>query len=87
MIEVASVDTGNTKLDTHLRSADLYDTSTLPSITYEATGLSADGRESVRLSSALTIGGHTRPFEVTAKVTKGGPSALSLTTSSEVDRS
>ncbi len=87
MIEVASVDTGNTKLDTHLRSADFYDTSTLPSITYEATGLSADGRESVRLSSALTIGGHTRPFEVTAKVTKGGPSALSLTTSSEVDRS
>ena len=45
-----------------------------------------DGGRPVRLSGALTIAGQTRPFEVTAKVTSDGSSALSQTTSLDVDR-
>ena len=69
----ASIDTQNTKRDTHLRSADFFDSDNHPDITFTADDIrpSAQG---VAVTGELTIRGRTRPlsFDATASVPGDG---------------
>jgi polyisoprenoid-binding protein YceI len=60
-IDVASVHSGDTTRDDHLRSADLFDVAAHPTATFRSTGLALDGT-SGRLAGELTLKGVTRPL-------------------------
>src|SRR5262249_49826037 len=55
-VAAASIDTKNSRRDTHLRSADFFDSATYPNITFTADAIrpSANG---VTVSGALTVRG------------------------------
>jgi polyisoprenoid-binding protein YceI len=73
LVAAASIDTQNTKRDTHLRSADFFDSDNHPDISFTADDIrpSAQG---VAVTGALTIRGRTRPlsFDATASVPGDG---------------
>lgn len=62
-IDVDSIDTGNEARDGHVRSADFFDATNHPKITFRSTGLSRDG-DDFTLAGDLTIKGITRPVEL-----------------------
>ena len=68
-IAAASIDTRQTRRDTHLRSADFFDTGNYPDITFTADSARPSG-QGVAVTGALTVRGRTRPlsFEAAASV-------------------
>jgi len=74
-IEVASIDTGITKRDDHLRSADFFDVSEYPKISFKSKAVRQNAGNNV-LVGDLTIHGVTKEVELPYKI-KGpvkGPS-------------
>jgi polyisoprenoid-binding protein YceI len=69
-IEVASIDTGNQKRDTHLRSGDFFDATRFPSIRFKSTSWQKTGSETFDVAGDLTIKDVTR--HVIVKVTSPG---------------
>lgn len=67
----ASVDTKNTKRDTHLRSAEIFDAANHPRITFTTGGIrpSAQG---VAVTGTLTVRDRTRPLSFDAAVSVPG---------------
>ena len=59
-IAAASIDTKNTRRDTHLRSADFFEVNTYPTLTFRSTGIKTDGDNEYDLVGDLTIHGVTR---------------------------
>lgn len=59
-IDLASVDTGNTDRDDHLRSPDLIDVAARPTMTYRSTSITGEGDEWT-VEGELAIGDVTRP--------------------------
>jgi len=78
-VAAASIDTNNTRRDTHLRSADFFDSGSHPDITFTADGIrpSGDGR-GVAVTGALTVCGHTRPISFDAAASVQGNGEVSL---------
>ena len=68
-VGAASIDTKNAKRDTHLRSADFFDSGNNPDITFTADGSQASGL-GVAVTGTLTVRGRTRPlsFDAAASV-------------------
>ena len=60
VIDVASVNSGDSTRDDHLRSADFFDVTVHPTATYRSTTLTVDG-DRARMQGELTIKGVTRP--------------------------
>jgi polyisoprenoid-binding protein YceI len=62
-VAAESIDTKNSRRDKHLRSADFFDVTTHPDLTYTVEGVSpADG--GVRVTGNLTVRGTTRPAQL-----------------------
>jgi polyisoprenoid-binding protein YceI len=64
-VATASVDTKNAKRDTHLRSADFFDSGNHPDITFTTDGIRPTG-PGVEVTGTLTVRGTTRPLSFTA---------------------
>jgi polyisoprenoid-binding protein YceI len=64
-VAAASIDTRNTRRDTHLRSADIFDSGNHPHITFHAEGIQPSG-QGVVVTGALTLRGRTRPLSFDA---------------------
>jgi polyisoprenoid-binding protein YceI len=58
-VAAATIDTGNTRHDTHLRSADIFDSGSHPHITFTAGGIRPSG-QGAAVTGALTVRGRTR---------------------------
>lgn len=58
-IDAASVNTGNTRRDRHLRSSDFFDAADHPRITFSSTAADRLDDDRYRLTGELTIKGHT----------------------------
>jgi polyisoprenoid-binding protein YceI len=74
-IATASIDTKNKRRDTHLRSADFFDSDNYPDITFAADSIRPSGQgATVTVSGALSIRDQTRPmtFDATAAVQGNG---------------
>jgi polyisoprenoid-binding protein YceI len=71
-IDLASIDTGAEQRDGHLRSPDFFDTDNHPVMTYQATGLRADGDDYV-LDGELTLKGVTKNVPLTLELNGFGP--------------
>jgi polyisoprenoid-binding protein YceI len=72
-VAAASVDTNNTRRDTHLRSADFFDSGNHPDITFTVGAVRPSG-QGVAVTGALTVRGQTVPlsFDATASVQGNG---------------
>jgi polyisoprenoid-binding protein YceI len=67
-IQVASLDTGQTQRDQHLRSGDFFDVERYPEMTFAGTGVESRGGNRYRLQGALTIKDQTRPISLDVEV-------------------
>jgi polyisoprenoid-binding protein YceI len=85
-IDAASVDTGNKKRDTHLRSNDFFDGARHPSITFdlERTRPSSDR---LRLGGTLSILGKGQPVELDAEIVDRDAARLTIRAKHTLDRS
>ena len=72
-VAAASIDTGNARRDTHLRSPDFFDSARHPDITFTADGVRPSG-QGVAVTGILTVRGRTRPltFEAAATIQGNG---------------
>ncbi|HZF16279.1 MAG TPA: YceI family protein [Steroidobacteraceae bacterium] len=64
-IAVASVSTGVAKLDEHLKTADFFDASTYPTITFKSTDFKFKGDQLVSISGDLGMHGVSKPVTLT----------------------
>ena len=58
-IDLNSIDTGETKRDAHIRSADFFEVETYPTMTYKSVGLREDGDEII-LRGSCELPSHPR---------------------------
>jgi polyisoprenoid-binding protein YceI len=63
-VRVASIDTGETQRDDHLRSPDFFNVEEFPEITFESTRIEAIDDESSRVFGNLTMHGVTREIKL-----------------------
>ncbi|MEV4805528.1 YceI family protein [Nonomuraea sp. NPDC049421] len=63
-IAAASIDTGNTTRDDHLRSADFLGVATYPMISYRGSGLTAAGTDRWIVHGMLSLAGTQRPVDL-----------------------
>lgn len=76
-VSAASIDTKNKKRDTHLRSADFFDSGNNPDITFAAAGIRPSG-QGVAVAGALTVRGRTRPLSFDAAASVHGDGEIWL---------
>jgi polyisoprenoid-binding protein YceI len=63
-IKAASIDTGNTDRDAHLRNNDFFEVDSYPTITFVSTSAEQKGEDDFVLYGDLTIKGVTKPVTV-----------------------
>jgi len=80
-----SIDTRNTRRDTHLRSADIFDSGNHPHITFTAEAIRPSGR-CIAVTGALTVRGCTRPLSLDAVATVQGAGEIWLDAEARVNR-
>ncbi|HEX6459223.1 MAG TPA: YceI family protein [Thermoleophilaceae bacterium] len=67
-VKVASIDTGETDRDGHLRSPDFFDAAQFPEIAFESTKIEALDDDEFRVTGRLTIHGVTNEIVLHAEV-------------------
>ena len=80
-----SIDTKNSKRDTHLRSADFFDAANHPNIVFTVDGIRPSGH-TASVTGSLTVRGRTRPLSFDANVSIPGPGEVRLETEIPVNR-
>ena len=76
-VATASIDTKNTRRDTHLRSADFFDSANYPDITFAADRIRPSGQR-VAVTGALTVRDHTRPLSFDAAASVQGDAEVRI---------
>ena len=69
-VKTSSVDTGNQRRDDHLRNPDFFNSTQLPTMKFESTGVKPGSGNTFEVTGNLTLHGVTKP--VTATVEKVG---------------
>ena len=81
----ASIDTGNTRRDTHLRSADFFDVANHPDITFTATRVRPAG-QGVLVTGTLSVRDRTRPLSFEAAAAVPGHGEIRLDAEVRINR-
>ncbi len=84
-VATASIDTKNTRRDTHLRSADFFDSDNNPDITFTADGIRPSGA-GVTVTGTLTVRGCTRPLSFDAAASVQGDGEVWLDAEVRINR-
>ena len=84
-VSAASIDTKNKKRDTHLRSADFFDSDTYPDITFSVSQAKPSG-QGATVSGSLTVHDRTKPVTFDAAVSAVSDSELTLDAEFQVNR-
>ena len=84
-VAAASIDTGNARRDTHLRSADFFDSDNYPDITFTVAGIQPSG-PGVTITGALCVRDHTRPLTFDATASVHGDGEVCLDAAVRIDR-
>ena len=63
-VDPASVQTGNIKLDDHLKTDEFFDVAKYPAVTYKGTNIKFDGDKPVEVVGNLTMHGVTKPLNL-----------------------
>lgn len=67
-IDTTSLDSGNAKLDTHLKSEDFFNVEKFPAMTFKGSNFTFEGDNLKSVGGNLTLLGVTRPVVLTANV-------------------
>ena len=84
-VAAASIDTKNTKRDTHLRSADFFDSDNHPDIIFTVHDIRPSG-QGAAVTGALTVRGRTRPVSFDAAASIQGDGEICLDTQVRINR-
>jgi len=84
-VAAASIDTRNTKRDTHLRSADFFDSANNRDITFTADGIRPAG-QGVAVTGKLTVRDRTRPLSFDAAASVHGDGEIWVDAEVHVNR-
>ncbi len=84
-VAAASIDTKNIRRDTHLCSADFFDSINHPDITFTTNGIRPSG-QSATVTGALTVRGKTRPLSVNAAASVRGDGEVWLDADVRINR-
>jgi polyisoprenoid-binding protein YceI len=84
-VAAASIDTKNTRRDTHLRSADFFDSANNPDITFTAEAIRPSD-QGVAVTGALTVRGRTRPLSFDAAAAVHGDGEVWLDAEVHINR-
>lgn len=68
-LDAASIDTGETKRDEHLRSPDFFDAGGHPDITFQSTSIEVIDEDEFHVTGDFTMHGVTKPITLHAEVT------------------
>jgi len=71
-IQVASIDTGIGKRDSHLKKQEYFHVEKYPTISFQSTSVSAKGPGQLSVKGNITIKGKTQPIELQVGVTEAG---------------
>jgi polyisoprenoid-binding protein YceI len=85
-VDASSIDTKQTKRDTHMRSAEFFDVEQFPLIQFDVSSASRDANGTASVDGRLTVRGVTQPQAATVTVAAVEPDAVTLTTEFPVDR-
>lgn len=86
VFDAASVNTGNAKRDTHLRTADFFEVEKHPTIVFSATGARPTSGGQVEVTGTLTIHGEIRPVTLVGALAAGATEA-EISVETDIDRS
>lgn len=75
-IDPASIDTGVTTLDDHLKSGDFFDVENFPEITFISTAVEQTGDNTINLTGDLTIKDNTKPITMAFTLNHNGTHPL-----------
>jgi polyisoprenoid-binding protein YceI len=84
-VATASIDTKNTRRDTHLRTTDFFDSANYPDITFSADGIRPSGG-GVAVTGALTVRDRTRPLSFDAAASVPGDGVIWLDAEVHINR-
>ena len=84
-VAAESIDTKNKKRDTHLRSADFFESDNYPDITFTADSIRPAG-QGVAVTGALTVHGRTRSMSFAAAVSVPGDGEVWLDAEVRINR-
>ena len=84
-VAAASIDTKNARRDTHLRSADFFDSDNHPDVTF-TTGAIRPSGQGVTVTGALTVRGRTRPLSFDAVASTQGDDEIWLDAQTHINR-
>jgi polyisoprenoid-binding protein YceI len=84
-VAAAFIDTQNTRRDTHLRSADFFDSSSNPDIVFSAAGIRPSG-QGVTVTGTLMVRGRARPLSVDASASVQSDAEVWLDTVARINR-
>jgi polyisoprenoid-binding protein YceI len=85
-IQVASLRTGISKRDEHLRSADFFDAEHYPTISVEVTAIEPSTGDAADLQATVSIKGVTAPVPLPVQVSTLDDGAMRVTAKTEIDR-
>lgn len=84
-VAAGSIDTGNGKRDTHLRSADFFHTSAYPDLTFTVDRI-RPAAQGATVSGTLTVRDRTRPLSFEAQVALPGAAEVWLDAEIQLNR-
>jgi polyisoprenoid-binding protein YceI len=84
-VAAASIDTKNARRDTHLRSADFFDSGNFPAITFTADGIRPSGR-GVTVTGALSVRDRRQPLSFDAAAAVRGDGEVWLDAEVNINR-
>jgi polyisoprenoid-binding protein YceI len=84
-IDAASIDTANDRRDGHLKSPDFFDAAKYPTLTFESTKVTAEGKK-LKIDGNLTMHGVTKPVTLEGEFLGSGTMKAGFEASTKVDR-
>jgi polyisoprenoid-binding protein YceI len=69
-IPLATLHTGVTKLDEHIKSPDFFDAAKFPKVTFKSTKIEKSGSDSLKVTGDLNLHGVTKPVTLDVKINK-----------------
>jgi polyisoprenoid-binding protein YceI len=84
-VAAASIETKNTRRDTHLRSADFFDSGNYPDIIFTADGIRPSGQR-VQVTGTLTVRDRTQPLSFDAGASVHGDGEIWLDAEVRINR-
>jgi YceI-like domain len=87
IVDAGSIDTKNKRRDKHMRSAEFFDVSRYPTLTFTAFEVAPAADGTLKINGALRIRDQSQPVELIAVPTNPSPDRVTLNAEGTLDRS